>query len=230
MSPVESHPSAYKAHVLPFFLFIGFLAVVQFVGMLGEGTGVPWLADPKYWIYPLQTAICAGALVYFWKCYDFGKVSWLVTVVAALLSLGIWISPQWLFGAAPRTDGFNPSEVGDDPWLVGFTLIARFARLVIVVPLVEEIFWRGFLQRYLVNEKFTSVKFGTYTHLSFFGVAGAFMLVHSPSDWPAAIATGVLFGWVAVKTKSLLACVIAHAMTNLGLGIYIVMTKQWGFW
>jgi len=99
-----------------------------------------------------------------------------------------------------------------------------------VVPLIEEIFWRGFLQRYLVNEKFTSVKFGTYTHLSFFGVAGAFMLVHSPSDWPAAIATGVLFGWVAVKTKSLLACVIAHAITNLGLGIYIVTTKQWGFW
>lgn len=218
------------AHIVPLFVFLGFLAVVQFVAVLGEGTGHHWLADPIYWIYPLQTVICGFFLLRYWKLYDFGSPSWGYAFLGGILALIVWISPQVFFGAPPRTDGFNPSEAGSEAWMVWGSLVARFLRLVVIVPLVEEIFWRGFLMRYLVNENFTQVRMGTYTPLSFFGVAVAFMLVHSPEDWPAAIITGVIFGLVAVKSHSLLACVLAHAITNLLLGIYIVTTKQWGFW
>ncbi len=224
------NPSPLRAHVVPFALFLGFLGLVQIVSSLGDGSGFQWLADPKYWIFPLQSLICAIALIRYWPNYDFGKPGWGPAVLAGMVSLLLWISPQLLFGAAPRTDGFDPSLAGDGPAMYWFSLLTRFFRLVVVVPLVEEIFWRGFLMRYLVNDNFPSVKFGTYTPLSFFGVAGAFTFVHSMTDWPAAFATGILFGWVAVKTKSLLACVVAHALTNLLLGFYIVATKQWGFW
>jgi CAAX prenyl protease-like protein len=142
----------------------------------------------------------------------------------------LWISPQLLFGQPARTDGFNPEVFAAQPGWYAFTIAARFLRLVVVVPLVEEIFWRGFLQRYLINERFTSVPFGKYTPLSFWAVAVAFMLVHNPPDWPAALLTGAIYGWVAVHTKSLAACVVAHAVTNLALGIYILQTRQWGFW
>jgi CAAX prenyl protease-like protein len=216
--------------VVPLFVFLGFLGLVQLVESIGDGSGLHWLADPKYWIFPLQTVVCAALLLKYWRSYDFGHPGWGPTVIAGVLALMVWVSPQLIFSASPRIEGFNPSQFEEDPAVYWFVLLSRFARLVIIVPLVEEIFWRGFLMRYLVNENFVGVKFGTYSHLSFFGVAVAFMFVHAPEDWPAALVTGILFGWVAVKTGSLLSCVLAHAITNLLLGFYIVSTKQWGFW
>ena len=106
----------------------------------------------------------------------------------------------------------------------------RFVRLVLVVPLVEEIFWRGFLLRYLIAERFETVPFGTFSWLSFTAVTAAFCFSHSRPDWPAAIATGALYNLVAYRTRSLASCVLAHVLTNLALGAWIMMTKQWGFW
>ena len=102
--------------------------------------------------------------------------------------------------------------------------------LVVVVPLLEEIFWRGFLLRELIHPDFTKVPFGTFSWASFGIVTAGFCLEHSPADWPAAILTGALYNLVAYRTRSLAACVLAHAITNLILSVYVMETKQWGFW
>lgn len=222
---------ALTAYITPFALFMAGLALVQGVKALAGGSGNFFLTEPAYWIYPLQTLACAVALVIFWRDYDFGPQRPIPLAIGiGVVVFVLWISPQAFLGLPPRIDGFNPQVFADQPSLYWGTIAARMLRLVIVVPLVEEIFWRGFLQRYLVNERFSTVAFGTYTHLSFWGVAIAFTLVHNQPDWPAAFVTGALYGWIAVKTKSLLACVVAHAVTNLLLGIYILKTGQWGFW
>ncbi len=106
----------------------------------------------------------------------------------------------------------------------------RFLRLVIVVPLLEEIFWRAFLLRYLINEQFDTVPFGTYGLAANALVALGFMFEHAWPDWPAALATGLLYNAVAFRTRSLSSCVLAHALTNALLGAFIVLTHQWGFW
>ena len=142
----------------------------------------------------------------------------------------IWIAPQAFLGFAARTDGFNPDLFVAQPAFFWSTVAFRFLRLVVVVPLVEEIFWRGFLLRYLIDENFDRVTVGTFGWVSFVTVTLAFALAHSMPDWPAAILTGVLYNLVAYRTKSLSSCVIAHALTNLLLGAWIMQTKQWGFW
>ncbi len=219
------------AHVLPFGLFMLGLAAVSLVQSLAGESDNLLLAEPAYWIYPLQTLACAVALVVCWRRYAFGSQKSLpLAVVIGLLVFGMWVSPQWIFGQAPRLDGFDPEVFADNPGLYWSTVIARFLRLVVVVPLVEEIFWRGFLMRYLIDEDFTKVPFGKYTHLSFWGVTFAFALAHLGPDFVPAVITGAVFGWVAIRTKSLLACVVAHAVTNLALGVYIMQTRQWGFW
>lgn len=229
MRPVKN--KTLLAFVLPFLVFLGFLFLDSFVQEVFEGAGSVFFRAPKYWVYPLQTAICAGLLLAFWKFYTFAPLRpWPLGVAAGIAVLIIWISPQFLFGMPPRTEGFDPEFFGTTGALYVLTVVARFARLVIVVPLLEEIFWRGFLMRYLINERFTTVAFGTFRPLSFFGVAVLFMLVHSMPDWPAAFLTGLIYNGLAVKTKSLWACVLAHAVTNLGLGFYIMATRQWGFW
>jgi CAAX prenyl protease-like protein len=228
---VDSSRRQFLAYTLPFFTFMGFLALDGVIASMFETSGILLLAVPKYWLFPLQAMVCAGMLIYFWKEYTFTPLRpWLWGLGAGVLALAIWLSPQELFGAALRTKGFNPEVFIDNPLLYWLTVSARFARLVIVVPLIEEIFWRGFLMRYLVNERFDTVAFGAYRPFSYFGVAVLFMLVHAPEDYIGAFLTGLIYNGLAIKTKSLWACVLAHAVTNLGLGIYIMQTRQWGFW
>ena len=226
-----AHRRQWIAYLAPFGVFMAFLGLISLIKWVAPSASSLWLTDPQYWVFPLQTIVCAAVLIIFWREYDFGKLSpWPLGLAAGLLALAIWISPQWLFGATPRTEGFNPTTFGATGALFFMTVAARFARLVIIVPLLEEIFWRGFLMRYLIKEDFTAVRFGSYTALSFFGVAVLFMLGHNPPDYAAAFLTGLIYNGVAIKTKSLWACVLAHAVTNLGLGIYIMATGQWGFW
>ena len=99
---------------------------------------------------------------------------------------GEWISPQWLFHAAPRIAQAASTRTrtaagreATDGLLYAGVVGLRFARLVLVVPALEEIFWRGFLLRYLVREDFTGVPIGTFTWMSFTVVALGFMLEHS---------------------------------------------------
>ena len=227
---MTSERRALLAYTLPFVLFMAGLVAVSAAKALGITTfaGIP--LDPMYWIYPIQTAVCAAALLWFWRSYDVGVSTTgklLVGVVVGLLIFGLWVAPQELFHQARRTEGFDPGVVsGMTTWMT----IGRFTRLVIIVPLVEEIFWRGFLLRYLVREDFTALSFGSSSRFSFWMVVVAFTLVHSSCDWPAAFLTGILLNLVAIRTRSLLACIAAHATANLALGIYICETSQWGFW
>lgn len=232
----DPHPSPGNrtlwAYVLPFAVFMGGLVLISLVKSFAPAENAPlWLGDPKYWVFPLQTVLCGGLLVWFWKTYEWGAKWHVVTaVIAGLVVLAIWISPQWLLGAERRTEGFNPEIFAGSVALYWGTLVLRFVRLVIVVPLLEEIFWRGFLLRYLIKEDFTKVPFGTFTWFSFGTVTVMFGLAHFGPDFIPALLTGAIYNLLAVKTRSLVCCVLAHAVTNLGLGLYIVQTGQWGFW
>lgn len=219
-----------KAYLGPFLAFMGLLALGEIVGHVGDGLASWILADPKYWVFPLQTLVCGILLIQWRKSYEF---SWRRGAGVALLAgvgvLVIWIAPQTCLGFPPRTDGFNPWFFGDG---IGFwaNTIVRVIRLVVVVPLLEELFWRGFLLRHLVHDPFDEVPFGTFNWRSFAAVTVLFGVAHWGPDFYPALITGAIYNLVAIKTKSLGACVIAHALTNLLLGAYIFKTGQWGFW
>jgi CAAX prenyl protease-like protein len=214
-------------YVAPMAVFIALLAVKGLVDSLGDSW---WLKHSEFWIFPLQTAICAMLLWRFWGNYQLSAPRQLwVGILVGTVVFGVWIAPQAFLGFGPRLEGFNPGLLAA-PAAYAATVGLRFVRLVIVVPLVEEIFWRGFLLRYLINERFDEVPFGQFNWLSFIAVAAAFGFSHSPPDWPAAFLTGALYNMVAYQTKSLSTCVLTHGLTNLLLGLWIMWTKQWGFW
>jgi CAAX prenyl protease-like protein len=222
---------ARKAFIAPFVAFMLLLGISQGLQSIFGGGRLFLLVSPQYWIYPLQTLVCGAILIRFWPLYQFSRPAKPVfTVLIALLVLVIWVAPQEFLGAAPRLDGFNPEVFKENPAFYSATLIFRFLRLVVAVPLLEEIFWRGFLLRDLISQDFTKVPLGTFSPLSFLVVTLLFGLAHfGPDFWPA-ILTGALYNLVAYRTRSLSACVLAHAVTNLVLGLYIMKTKQWGFW
>ncbi len=233
--PVGPRRRDWWAYVGPFGLFNVLMVLPGAVKLLPAGAPPPlWVSAPEFWVYPLQTLLCAAMLFAFRREYPFGNRSpgaLAFGVLIGVVALLLWLSPQMFFHFPPRIGpGFDPTRLRPGSVAYFWSVALRFVRLVVVVPLLEEVFWRGFLLRYLVREDFTGVAFGTFTRLSFGAVAVGFMLEHTVPDYAAALATGLLYNWVAVRTRSLPVCVVAHAVTNLLLGVYIMNTRQWGFW
>ena len=206
------------------FVFVFLLAVSQILGR-----SLLW--HPEFWIYPAQTIVCGALLLWFRRCYEFDELKNAILVLLAALAVFVsWIAPQQFFNFAPRTVGFDPSLLSADPIGYWLSISFRFLRLVIVVPIIEEIFWRAFLLRFLTNQQFERVPFGAFSWPSFWIVTIAFAFSHERSDWIAALICGALYNVVAYRSRSLLSCIVAHASTNLLLGLWIMRTRQWGFW
>jgi CAAX prenyl protease-like protein len=244
-----SRVSPTVAHIAPLAVFLGFTAFVAVVAI--ENTALPWWRHaPEQWIYPIQTII-VGMLLGLWRAhYIFAPFrGFALAILFGAIGIAWWCFPAWLFprlassdvalpawwewlGLASRTDGFDPTLFRDHPMWQATTVIMRFVRLVIVVPIVEEIFWRGYLMRAVQSESgdFQRVPFGRHSWPAFAITTLGFMLVHDKMDWLGALGFGSLMYLLAVRTKSLAACVVMHAVANLLLGIYVMATKQWGFW
>ncbi len=202
--------------------FVAFMAITE-CQRFGNETSIFWIYGAKVFI--------TGAVIYF--CFKSFKneISGsfdIKAILLGLLVLAIWIAPD-AFRPEQREISFNPT-VFNSSLLLSLAVLIRIAGAVIIVPIVEELVWRSFLMRYLIKTDFQKVGLGTYSAFAFWITVGAFTLVHQSWEWPVAFITGILYGGYLVKTKNLLGCILAHATTNLGLAVYILITQKWYFW
>jgi hypothetical protein len=219
------------AYVAPFCLFLGLTALEDIESL-----------SPYYpWIYTGKIVLVTACWAFFCRRYPKPQTSGMAAgVIIGIVGAVIWVAlsrtklefvldealPTWL--RAGQRVAYNPfTAIGPAIGQWAF-LIVRLTGLAIVVPLVEEIFWRGFLIRYLIAERFEEVDIGRFTLLSFAVVTVAFTLVHP--EKPAALVWGALINGLYYRTRNLWACIVAHAVTNLLLGAYIVATGAWELW
>jgi CAAX prenyl protease-like protein len=128
-----------------------------------------------------------------------------------------------------RRPGFNPLvELADRPPLAYGFLAIRFFGLAAVVPLIEEFFIRGFVMRFVIDADWWKVPFGTLTPVAIAAGTLLPMLMH-PAELFAAAVWFTLITWLMYKTRNIWDCVVAHAVTNLLLGIWVVATGEWQF-
>ncbi len=98
----------------------------------------------------------------------------------------------------------------------------------LVIGVIEEFFWRGCLYRALVQSRFLEVKL-SHMHAGFFILVAVFFgLEHQ--RWLVGILAGLAYGGLMIRTGSIWPPVVAHAVTNLMLGIYVVATDSYAFW
>ena len=240
------------AHVVPFGVFMVFLMLSQFVGeaMLWEHDNAPWYRHwPEQLFYPIQVVVTLVTLCFFWQHYDltWSKKVW-IGVIAGLVGIGFWLLPTTLYdywGMTEKPDGFfekltglAPRKEGFDPYVFEstsaqvFSVVMRIFRAVVIVSLVEEIFWRGFLMRFLLDMDgdYWKVRFGKPAWISFIVVTLAFMIAHAPVDYLGAVIYGSLTYGVAVWTRSLLACVVMHGVANATMAVYALHYGKLGLW
>ncbi|MCK4306208.1 MAG: CAAX prenyl protease-related protein, partial [Candidatus Eisenbacteria sp.] len=147
-----------------------------------------------------------------------------------ILVLVIWVAAEDLFAPLMfgNPTGFDPNSFGLAGGALWGVIAVRLFGASVVVPVMEEVFWRSFLMRFLIDTNFERVALGTFRLFSFAVVAGAFGFEHH--RWVVGIIAGLIYGGLLVWRRDLFTCILAHGVTNLGLGIYVLKTQQWTFW
>ncbi len=210
----QKHP--WLPYVAPFFLFI----------ILTEAAR--WLPSSfSPWLYGIKTMLTALLLWWFWPDYrhelknSLSFSGWITSIFCGLLVLFIWIAGESIL----PTLGESTKEIAP---ATTFFIAVRLLGSSFIVPLMEELFWRSFLMRYLINRDFRGIAPGSFGWFSFLVTAVLFGSEHHRIG--AGIIAGLLYGALLLWQKNLRGVIIAHMVTNFGLGIYIIITNSWFFW
>jgi CAAX protease family protein len=213
------------AYVLPFAVF---LLLLEFQKYIPVGPAVE---------YPLRLLVLAAVLWMFSRhVIDLHSSHRVESVILGVLVFVIWIGPDILFPAYRQHWIFqNPlvalsnTPVPEKTLMSPVVLWSRILRSIVLVPIIEELFWRAWLMRWLISPRFEHVKLGTYAPAAFFATAVLFASEHGPY-WDVGLVAGILYNWWMVRTRSLGNCILAHAVTNACLCGYVVATHHWEYW
>lgn len=185
----------------------------------------------QFLAYLIKVILGLAVLIYFWKQYKeikpkFDILAW----VFGLLIITIWISLEFLNKG--NTSGYDPSA------FTGFAfygiILIKILGMTIVAPVIEELFMRSFLIRFLINPDIEKVKIGTFTIFSFIATTLIFGFLHGSSLTGSRLVVGLISGamfnlWLYYR-KDIFSCIQCHASANLFLALYVLITQNWLLW
>lgn len=213
--------------VVPFAVFIGLMVAEPYLAEALEP-----ILDPR-WLYGIRAAITGGVLLGLWRHYRelrvagrVGVQAWVLGAIAGAAVCALWVALDFPPLVTGENEGpFDPRVGGTvHP---GFAL-TRLAGAALVVPVMEELFWRSFLMRWLEKPRFLEVDPVDVGWKPLVMTSAVFALEHRL--WFAGLLAGLVYGELYRRTGSLWVAILAHAVTNAALGVYVLVTGNWGFW
>ena len=205
--------------IAPFFIFV-LLTVAQ------EKLG----GESAYWLYLAKTIL--GALMIFAVRPFIAEMRWAISweaIAVGILIFAIWIGLDSFYSPLFKKAGENPfSHFNGNASLAWFFCIVHILGMTLVVPPIEEIFYRSFLYRYIASKDFLSVPLNKFVPAPFLVTALVFGLSHN--EWLAGILCGAAYQWLVLRKNRLGDAMTAHAITNFLLGAWIVWRGAWHFW
>jgi CAAX prenyl protease-like protein len=217
--------SASLPYIAPFAVFMGLIA-------LRSVYSLPDLADQI-----LRVTVVSLVLIFVARpVIDLRAPRWPVSLLIGAAVFLIWIAPDLAFPGYRHHLLFENRILGaPTPGLSVASqtrpavLALRAVRAVILVPIVEELFWRAWLMRWIIAPDFEKIPLGKYTAMSFWAVALLFASEHG-SYWDVGLVTGVIYNAWMVKSKSLGDLILTHAVTNACLSAYVIAAGKWEYW
>ena len=200
------------ARVAPFVIF---LVLTSCQGQFG--------AASAYWFYFAKT------LVAVWLIWEMRplvpEMRWAMSWEAVVVGIGVFV--LWV-GLDPFYPKFMKSAVvwnphthfGENSTLAWLMIVTRILGSTLVVPPLEEVFYRSFLYRYIAKPDFLSVPLNRFLPLPFFVTAAVFGFSHF--QWLAGILCGMAYQWLVLRKNRLGDAMTAHAITNFLLGVWVV--------
>lgn len=222
---------AATARIIPFAVYGVFLVLSLGLEYFNLNQSLPF---DERWLYAVKTICVAAALAWLWSHYQElhqARPSWQEGLLAVFVGLSVfvaWINLDvgWMMLGNPPA-GYNPLDAATgriDPTLAGFRLLGA----VIVVPLMEELFWRSFVMRWVQTPDFLRLDPRRVGLRALLLSAILFGIEHHL--WFAGVVAGLAYGWLYQRSANLWVPIVAHAVTNLALGIWVLVTAQWVFW
>jgi membrane protease YdiL (CAAX protease family) len=227
--------------------FVIFAALTFGQGQLGEAS--------RYWIY-LGKTLAGIWLIWEMRPYV-AEIRWAFSWEAVVVGIGVfalwvgitgswttqdtlWPKFVWFHNllvkirlasnapAAPATL-WNPlAQFGQNSGLAWLFIVTRVLGSTLVVPPLEEAFYRSFLYRYIANQNFLSVSLNRFLPGPFVATALVFGLSHN--EWISGILCGAAYQWLVIRKNRLGDAMTAHAITNFLLGLWVVSRGAWNFW
>lgn len=215
--------SPIHARVVPYVLIV----LLTFIHDSTEGPA-------RYWLYLVKILVGLWCVVEMRALVP--EMRWAVSweaVLAGMLVFIIWV------GLDPYYPKFNFLFKQGAPWnpfkqfgagsAAGWFFVAvRTLGSALVVPPLEETFYRSFLYRYLVRINFTAMPLNQMHWLSFFVTSLLFGFAHY--QWLAGVLCGLSYQGLVIRKNRLGDAMTAHAITNFLLGVYIPGRGAWQFW
>ena len=220
--------------ILPFGAYMAFIAVASAVGWLGEQGVVSGDVQHRLelWLYPAKTLVVIGLLISYWNQYEelkdglFSNPAHLAEAVAVGLIVYVaWVRMDWPWATQGALTGYDPAQGGA---AASFLIGVRLFGAAIVVPVMEELFWRSFLIRYIDASHYLTVRIGFCSVKAAVITIILFGLEHQL--WLAGMMGGAAYTVVLTRTQRLWPCILAHGTTNLLLGIHVMLTGEWKWW
>ncbi len=185
--------------------------------------GAAFSADGHYWVYGLRVAALLLAFFAFWRVYK--AMDWRAGVEPVLF--GVLVGAVWIATDPSRAEA---SPLGDwlaglPPLLLALWLGLRLLGTVLLVPLAEELAFRGYVHRKLIAEKFEAVAESAFTWKAFLISSGLFALLHE--RWLAGAFAGAVFALAMYRSGKLSGAVVAHIAANAVIALWAVVFKQW---
>ena len=184
-------------------------------------------------IYFAKIVVVLAALIWArstWKDIKFDAKQIPLAVIAGLVLFVIWVGIEKYLKYPHIGDrtGYDPFEKIPEAGLRTAFIAVRFFGLALLVPFMEELFWRSFGLRYASQTDFKSLNIGSFTMTGATICCAVFAFSHP--EWLPALVFAAAMTAMVWKTKSVFACFVAHAVTNLALGIYVVTQGAWSLW
>lgn len=216
----DIYNQAWFPRVFPFAVFMLFVMVESM------------FTSDVYLIYIAKSIIVGLILLHFREKYSEINLSASFKDTCIAVALGVivfilWINITWDFAIIGSPRANNPYKlISKEAFYIA--IFFRIFGSAIVVPVMEELFWRSFVIRWIDNHNFTSIPIGTFSVTSFFTTVLLFGSEHSL--WLAGIIAGILYNLLLYYRRSIFLCIISHAVTNFILGIYVLYSGRWMFW
>jgi uncharacterized protein len=187
-------------------------------------------------LFPVRYVVVLAVLVFVSRPFVSLKPARpLASAAVGIFVFVIWIGPDllfhyrqhWLFENA--ITGHAASSLPSALHANVLFLAIRVLSSVALVPVLEELFWRGWLMRWWINRDFLTVRIGTYKAVAFWVVAVLFASEHG-AYWDVGLIAGIVYNLWIVHTGNLADCMLAHAVTNGTLAVYVLVAGQWQYW
>ncbi len=228
-----------RALTVPFFVWLAGIAILLLP------LGLDTFQTPA-WIYAGKTILCAILLCIFrpWRFANCRATrgDWVLGILIGIAIYILWALPEstpwqcvteayyrWFVMMPGTLPDYSMANAYGWNWAQSPTLaILKLIGSAFIIAPIEEFFFRGWLMRWLTQRDWQGLALSKVSRDAFWITAVVFAFEHD--RFVGGLLAGVAYGALAVRTNSLRASIIAHVITNLILGLHVLLFDAYRFW